>query len=88
MESSSAKVNEYGQTLVNIPGVCWFTNVEHGKRHQKLDLMTEEENIRYSKYADIKGIGYKKYDNYDAIEIPHVDAIPKEYSQKVYWLTR
>ena len=79
VESSSAKVNEYGQTLVNIPGVCWFTNVEHGKRHQKLELMTEEENIRYSKYTDIKGIGYKKYDNYDAIEIPHVDAIPKGY---------
>lgn len=79
IESSSAKKNEYGQTLVNIPGVCWFTNVEHGKRHQILQLMTMGDNLRYSKHKELRENGYRKYDNYDAIEVGYVDSIPKDY---------
>ena len=37
------------------------------------------DNIRFSKHKEIKWIGYKKYDNYDAIEIPFTDAIPSDY---------
>lgn len=58
---------------------CWFTNLEHGRRHQPLSLMTMEENIMYSRHKDIRGNGYAKYDNYDAIEVPFVDAIPSDY---------
>ncbi|MBD5179636.1 MAG: DNA methyltransferase [Bacteroidales bacterium] len=58
---------------------CWFTNMEHGRRHQPLTLMTMEENIMYSRHKNIKGKGYSKYDNYDAIEVPFVDAIPSDY---------
>lgn len=76
IKSNTTKTNEYGQTLVNIAGVCWFTNIEHGKRHQPLRLMTYEDNIRYSKHEEIKIKGYVKYDNYNAIDIPYVDAIP------------
>lgn len=59
---------------------CWFTNMEHGRRHQPLSLMTMDENIMYSRHKDIKGKGYTKYDNYDAIEVPFVDAIPSDYN--------
>lgn len=79
VESKSAKKNEYGQTLVNIAGVCWFTNVEHGKRHQALQLMTMDDNIKYSRHNEIKTHGYLKYDNYNAIDIPYVDSIPIDY---------
>ena len=65
--------------LVKFRNCCWFTNVEHGKRHQPLKLMTMAENIRYSKHKEIKGVGYKHYDNYDAIEVPYTDAIPSDY---------
>ena len=58
---------------------CWFSNLEHGRRHQPLSLMTMEENIMYSKHKDIRGKGYAKYDNYDAIEVPYTDAIPADY---------
>ena len=58
---------------------CWFTNMEHGRRHQPLSLMTMDQNIMYSRHKDIKGKGYTKYDNYDAIEVPFVDAIPSDY---------
>ena len=58
---------------------CWFTNIDHGRRHQPLRLMTEAENIRFSKHKEIKGRGYTKYDNYDAIEVNYYDAIPSDY---------
>ena len=58
---------------------CWFSNLEHGRRHQQLSLMTMEENIMYSKHKDIRGKGYAHYDNYDAIEVPYTDAIPSDY---------
>lgn len=57
----------------------WFTNLDHGRRHQLLPLMSMEENIKYSKHKEVKGQEYKKYDNYDAIEVPFTDAIPKDY---------
>ena len=59
---------------------CWFTNLDHGRRHQPLPLMTMEENLKYSKHKEIKGKKkYDKYDNYDAIEVPFTDAIPSDY---------
>ena len=65
--------------LVKFRNCCWFTNLDHGRRHQPLSLMTMEENIMYSKHKDIRGKGYAKYDNYDAIEVPYTDAIPADY---------
>lgn len=58
---------------------CWYTNLDHGRRHQPLSLMTEDDNKKFSKHANIRGIGYRHYDNYDAIEVPFVDAIPSDY---------
>ncbi len=55
----------------------WFTNLDHGRRHQKLPLMTVEDNLRFSKHKEINGkAAYDRYDNYDAIEVPFTDAIP------------
>ncbi len=58
---------------------CWFTNIEHGRRHQPLSLMTMADNIRFSRHKEIKGKEYQKYDNYDAIEVPFTDSIPSDY---------
>lgn len=57
----------------------WFTNIEHGRRHQPLQLMTMSDNIKYSKHKEIKDIGYQKYANYDAIDVPFADALPSDY---------
>lgn len=67
-----------GFNMKNIPA-AWFTNMEHGKRHQPLQLMTMKDNLKYSKYKEIKKFGYVKYDNYDAIEVPYTAAIPSDY---------
>ena len=66
--------------LVKFRNVAWFTNLEHGRRHQPLQLMTMAQNIKHSKHKDVRGIGYRKYDNYDAIEVPFTDAIPSDYN--------
>lgn len=58
---------------------CWFTNLDHGRRHSSLALMTMAENIKFSKHQKVRDFGYIKYENYDAIEVPYVDAIPSDY---------
>ena len=58
----------------------WLTNIDHGRRHQPLPLMTMADNLKYSKHKEIKGKeAYERYDNYDAIEVPFTDAIPIDY---------
>ena len=57
----------------------WFTNVEHGRRHRPLQLMTMSDNIKLSKHKEVRGQKYQKYDNYEAIEVPFTDAIPNDY---------
>ena len=58
---------------------CWFTSLEHGRRHQPLQLMTMADNIKFSRHKELRGKEYLKYDNYDAIEVPFTDAIPSDY---------
>ncbi len=65
---------------VNMKNVssAWFTNLDHGRRHEQLQLMTMDDNLRYNK--KLKGMEkYDCYDNYDAIEVPFTDAIPSDY---------
>lgn len=67
-----------GINMKNVSSV-WFSNIEHGKRHEPLSLMTMADNIKFSKHKEIRNIGYHHYDNYDAIEVPFTDAIPSDY---------
>ena len=56
-----------GKKMVPVKA-CWYTNLDHGKRHEFLTL-TE-------KYDPAK---YPKYDNYDAINVDKVKDIPKDW---------
>ena len=53
---------------------CWFTNIDHGRRHQPLPLMSEKDVVKFGS----KKL-FEKYDNYDAIEVPYVKFIPSDY---------
>ena len=64
---------------IKTPAISWFTNIEHGRHHQPLQLMTMAENIKYSAHIVLRGKGYIKYDNYDALDVPFYDAIPSDY---------
>ena len=48
--------------------ICWFTNLDHQKRHEEL--------ILYKKYTPEE---YPKYDNYDAINVDKTADIPCDY---------
>jgi hypothetical protein len=79
LESASWRIDEEGSKYIRVKGVRWFTNIEHGKRHQPIPLMTMSDNIRFSKHKEVKGSGYQEYDNYDAIEVPFTAAIPSDH---------
>ncbi len=65
--------------LVKFRNVNWFTNIDHARRHQPLQLMTMAENLKHNKKMQGRD-AYDKYDNYDAIEVPFSDAIPSDYN--------
>ena len=67
----------YVGDYTRLGNACWFTTIDHGRRHEPLVLMTGRDNIKFNK--KLKGADYKKYDNYDAIEVPYTDAIPADY---------
>lgn len=67
-----------GVNMKNVASI-WLTNLDHGRRHEPLRLMSMEDNLRYSKHERIRSEGYNQYDNYNAIEVPYTDSIPKGY---------
>lgn len=72
-------IEQEGEHVVRVAGIQWFTNVEHGRRHEPLPLMTMADNIKFSKHKEVRDVGYQSYDNYDAIEVPFTDAIPSDH---------
>ena len=66
--------------LVKFRNCCWYTNIDHGRRHKPLRLMTMADNFKHSKHKEIRGKnGYEPYINYEGIEVPYTDAIPSDY---------
>ena len=57
-----------GRKVNRVAGCCWFTNLDHKKRHEKL--------ILWKNYTSDE---YPKYDNYDAINVNKVSEIPCDY---------
>lgn len=74
----AAKLGYVGN-YTRLGNACWYTNINHGRRHQPMNLMTMADNIKFSKHKQIRENGYQKYDNYNAIEVPFADAIPADY---------
>ena len=71
--------SENGRKFTRLGNACWFTNIEHGRRHEPLELLSMADNLKYSRRKKIREEGYPKYDNYDAIEVGFTEAIPKDY---------
>ena len=67
--------------LVKFRNCCWYTNIDHGRRHQPLRLMTMADNFKHSKHKEIRGKKeYEPYVNFEGIEVPYTDAIPCDYN--------
>jgi hypothetical protein len=74
----AAGVYDEDKGLVKFRNVNWFTNIDHGRRHQSLSLMTTADNLKFNKKMQGK-LRYDHYDNYKAIEVPFTNAIPSDY---------
>lgn len=70
---------ENGKRIVATNNCLWLTNIEHGRRHQPLSLMTMADNMKFSSHKVVRENGYPNYENYDAIDVPFSDAIPSDY---------
>ena len=68
----------HGEKMKNTPAI-WLTNLEHGRRHQPMILATMADLVKHNKHKTARENLYKKYDNYDAIEVPFTDLIPEDY---------
>lgn len=80
-ESDRLKAERLGYigNYTRLGNSCWYTNLDHGRRHQPIPLMTMADNIKFSHSSKIKGKEYYRYINYDAIDVPETDAIPSDY---------
>ena len=77
--------DEHGKRLMQT-SAKWFTNLDHGKRHQSLQLDTMAHNLKFNKKLrkkfeqDYGKLEYPHYDNYDALEVPFTECIPSDYN--------
>lgn len=70
--------NATGKKIARVSTSCWYTNLDHGHRHEPLNLMTMEENLKFSKNLRGKS-AYSRYINFDAIEVGTYKEIPSDY---------
>jgi hypothetical protein len=69
---------ETGRKIARVSTSCWYTNLDHGRRHEPLNLMTMADNLKFSKNLRGKSV-YDRYENYDAIEVSTYKEIPSDY---------
>ena len=70
LDASSGGIDkETGRKYIRVKGVRWYTNLDIGRRHEKLKLTK-----RYSPKL------YPKYDNYDAVNVDFTSDIPCDYA--------
>lgn len=85
LEAAGCGVEPNGKRYIQVKGVRWYTNIEHGWRHEVLQLMNMKDNLKYNRKLLNKlnkkfGIkNYPSYDNYAALEVPITEAIPIDY---------
>lgn len=72
LNAAGCGVDPDGKRYIRVKGVRWFTNLDHKKRHEELDLV-----CHYSPEE------YPTYENYDAIEVGKTSDIPFDYPGKM-----
>ena len=77
-ELAKGQYEENGKRYQKMGNTCWFTNIEHGRRHEPLSLMTMDDNLIHGSKR-VRETAYPHYDNYDAIEVPETRGIPSDY---------
>lgn len=68
LRSNGYVIDDNGRLWRNLGNICWYTNLDISKRHDKLDL--------FKTYAPDE---YYTYDNLDGINVDKVSDIPCDY---------
>lgn len=68
LNAAGCGIDSDGRKYIRVKGVRWFTNLDHNKRHEEMDLV-----CRYSPED------YPHYDNYDAINVDRTADIPYDW---------
>ncbi|MCR5424661.1 MAG: adenine-specific methyltransferase EcoRI family protein [Bacteroidales bacterium] len=68
LNAATCGIDSDGRHFIRVKGVRWFTNLDHNKRHEELDLV-----CHYSPEE------YPTYDNFDAVDVGHTSYIPFDY---------
>ena len=79
LQAAGWRIDENGKHYIRVKGVRWFTNLDHGRRHQSLQLMSMADNLKFNKKLHEPSTAYQWYDNYEAIEVPFTEVIPTDY---------
>ena len=64
--------------IIKLNNTIWITNIDY-RRYNNIELKPINYHIQNSKHKEIKNIGFLKYDNLDAINVPYIDSIPSDY---------
>ena len=64
----TATAGDHREGMIRVSGVVWYTNIDHKRRHEKLDL--------YKRYSQAE---FPFYDNYNAINVNKTAEIPLDY---------
>lgn len=72
-EIGNWRTDEKGVHYARVP-VRWFTNLDHGHRHQPIPLMTEADVIKF-----LTNKAFEEYQNYDAVEVSFLKNIPSDF---------
>jgi len=68
----TATAGNHVEGMIRVSGVVWFTNIPNKKRNEPLDL-----------YQDYSPEKYRKYENFDAINVDKTCDIPKDYYEPI-----
>ncbi|MDD3250974.1 MAG: adenine-specific methyltransferase EcoRI family protein [Lachnospiraceae bacterium] len=83
-EGSAYKIID-GVVMGRLASACWFTNLDHGRRHDPILLDTMAHNLKFNKRLKLEfekrygKVEYPRYDNYNAIEVPFTECIPSDF---------
>jgi hypothetical protein len=69
LNAANCGVDVDGRHFIRVKGVRWFTNLDHNKRHEELDLV-----CHFSPDA------YPSYDNFAAVDVGQTSDIPFDYN--------
>ena len=64
----TATAGDHREGMIRVSGVVWYTNIDHKRRHETLDL--------YKRYCQAE---FPFYDNYNAINVSKTAEIPLDY---------